>query len=227
MRPWQVNCQGLSTSIPMQDFIDHLQLQLQKPLPGRPSEFSISPADTKARSIIPDNAKLAGVLVLFYPKNKNWHLVLIERTSLHEGDRHKGQISFPGGRHEEADESMTETALREAEEEVGVKPEKVEIIGSLSDLYIPVSNFRVFPKVAFAKEAPSFVPQPSEVANILEVPFHLFQQPEALMRMDLPISNGLILPEVPHFKIFDKIVWGATLLMLGELLAVVGDHKLK
>ena len=211
----------------MQDFIEHLQLQLQQPLPGRPPEFSISPADTKARSVIPDNSKLAGVLVLFYPKGKDWHLVLIERTSLHEGDRHKGQISFPGGRHEESDGSMTETALREAEEEVGVKPGKVEIIGSLSDLYIPVSNFHVFPKVAFATEAPKFVPQPSEVASILEVPFHLFQQPNALMRMDLRVSNGLILPNVPYFKVFDKVVWGATLLMLGELLAVVGDHKLK
>ncbi len=209
----------------MQDFIDHLQSQLQKPLPGRPPEYSISPADLKARSFIPDNPKLAGVLVLFYPKGKDWHLVLIERTSLHEGDRHKGQISFPGGRHEESDGSMTETALREAEEEVGVDPEKVEIIGSLSDLYIPVSNFHVFPKVAFAKEAPSFVPQPSEVANILEVPFHLFQQPNALMHMDLRVSNGLILPNVPHFKVFDKVVWGATLLMLGELLAEVGNHK--
>lgn len=211
----------------MQDFIDHLQFQLQKPLPGRPPEYSLSPADTKARSIIPDNAKLAGVLVLFYPKNDGWHLVLIERTSLHDGDRHKGQISFPGGRYEENDQSMTETALREAEEEVGVKPEKVEIIGSLSDLYIPVSNFHVFPKVAFSKEAPIFVPQPTEVANILEVPFHLFQQPGALQRMSLTMSNGFVLPNVPHFKIFNKVIWGATLMMLGELLAVVGEKPVK
>lgn len=210
----------------MQDFIDHLQSQLQKPLPGRPPEFSISPADMKARSIIPDNPKLAGVLVLFYPKGKDWHVVLIERTSLHEGDRHKGQISFPGGRHEDSDDSMADTALREAEEEVGVNPDKIEIIGSLSDLYIPVSNFHVFPKVAFAKDTPKFVPQPSEVANVLEVPFHLFQRPNALKHMELRMSNGFVLPKVPHFKIFDKVVWGATLLMLGELLAVVGDHKL-
>jgi len=209
----------------MQDFIDHLQLQLQKPLPGRPAEYSLSFEDTKARSIIPDNAKLAGVLVLFYPKGKDWHLVLIERTSRYESDRHKGQISFPGGRHEEDDRSMFETALREAEEEVGVKPEKVEILGSLSDLYIPVSNFHVFPKVAFAREAPVFIPQPSEVESILEVPFHVFQQPNALQRMSLPMSNGFVLPNVPHFKIYNKIVWGATLMMLGELLAVVGDHK--
>lgn len=208
----------------MQDFIDHLQRQLQEPLPGRPAEYSLSPADSKAREIIPNNAKLAGVLVLFYPKGKDWHLVLIERTSRYPSDRHKGQISFPGGRHEQADSSMTETALREAEEEVGVDPTKVEIIGSLSELYIPVSNFHVFPKVAFATDQPQFVPQPSEVESILEVPFHLFQRPDALQRMDMPIYNGMILPNVPHFKIFNKIVWGATAMMLGELLTVA-DKK--
>ncbi len=208
----------------MLDFIDHLQERLAHPLPGRPAQYSLAHADRQDRSVIPDNPKLAGVLVLFYPKDKGWHLVLIERTSKYAQDRHKGQISFPGGRHEESDTSMIDTALREAEEEVGVNPSQVEILGPLSDLYIPVSNFHVFPQVGFTTEAPTFVPQPTEVKSILEVPFDLFQMPDALQRMDMPIYDGIILPNVPHFKIFGKVVWGATAMMLGELLEVVKGH---
>lgn len=120
---------------------------------------------------------------------------------------------------------MIEMVLWEVEEEVGVDFEKVEIIGFFSDFYIFVSNFYVFLKVVFVKEVFSFVFQFFEVVNILEVFFYFFQQFNVLMYMDLCVFNGLILFNVLYFKVFDKVVWGVILLMLGEFLVVVGNYK--
>ncbi|MEZ5040965.1 MAG: CoA pyrophosphatase [Saprospiraceae bacterium] len=205
----------------MKDFIDRLSQQLQKPLPGRPAQYSLAHAGRQDNMAVPPDAKLAGVLVLFFPKAGEWHLVLIERTSRYPNDRHSGQISFPGGRHETSDQTLLETALREAAEEVGIIPQQVNILGALSDLYIPVSNFHVHPHVGFTTDVPLFIPQPAEVQSILEVPFNVFQAANALQHKDIRIYNGMTLKAVPHFNVFGKTVWGATAMMLGELLEIV------
>lgn len=173
----------------------------------------------------PDDARRAAVLALFYPKNKQWHIVLIERESSNPNDRHGGQIGFPGGRYEDADEIMKNTALREAEEEVGVPSSSVEILGPLSDLYIPVSNFLVYPFVGFTTSRPSFIPQLSEVRSILEVPFSSFLDPSNLRKTNMKLAQNITLRDVPFFSINGKIVWGATAMMLNELLEVTKLNK--
>ncbi|MEN0002532.1 MAG: CoA pyrophosphatase [Bacteroidota bacterium] len=204
----------------MKDFIDQLQQQLQQPLPGRDVQYEMAHAVRRSYQEVPATAKKAGVLALFYPKDAAWHIVLIERTAKNPNDRHKGQISFPGGRYEPEDGDLSVTALREAEEEVGVSSTSIELLGKLTDLYIPVSNFAVFPYVGFTPNRPEFTPQQSEVHAILEVPFNVLAAPNSVSRMDLKISQQITLQQVPYFDVAGKVVWGATAMMLNELIAI-------
>lgn len=207
----------------MLEFIQKIGDQLQHPLPGQEAQYRMATAFRYNRGPVPPTAVQAGVLVLFYPKDADWHIVLIERTSRYENDQHKGQISFPGGRYEDTDPSLEYTAVREAEEEIGIDPAEITVLGKLTELYIPVSNFLVHPYVAYAEERPDFIPQPSEVEAILEVPFEHFYQKKNLRKMDMTVRGNLLLREVPYFDIRGKVLWGATAMMMSELLALVSE----
>lgn len=210
----------------MENFIHHLRSNLERPLPGRAAQYKMAHAVRHSHIEAPADARLAAVLALLYPKNDQWHIVLIERESSNPNDRHGGQIGLPGGRYEAEDEIMKNTALREAEEEVGVDASSVEILGQLSDLYIPVSNFLVYPFVGFATYTPSFIPQADEVKAILEVPFSLFLDPANLRKTNMKLAQNITLRDVPFFNIFGKIVWGATAMMLSELLEVINHEAM-
>lgn len=205
----------------MDHFITQLAERFQKPLPGQEAQFKMAHVARRAVIPTPLDARKAGVLALFYPKDQDWHLVFIERDASNPNDRHGGQISFPGGKYEEADGTLANTALREAQEEVGINPKKIELLGPLTELYIPVSNFQVCPFVGFTSELPTFVAQTSEVKAILEVPFALLQQPEIIQTIDLQLTQNIILKGVPYFDLFGKVVWGATAMMLSELLEMM------
>lgn len=205
----------------MEKFIEKLNDQINQPLPGQEAQFRMATAFRYNRTPAPPTAVKAGVLALFYPKSDQWHIVLIERASRYPQDRHRGQISFPGGRYEPSDPSLEFTALREAQEEIGIDIDKVEVLGKLTDLYIPVSNFLVHPYVAYTEVYPSFTPQPSEVASILEVPLDHFFTEQNIRRMDMTVQGNLRLKDVPYFDIGGKVLWGATAMMMSELLALV------
>lgn len=178
---------------------------------------------TSFKDAVPEDARQAGVLALFYPRDEAWHLVLIERESHNPRDRHRGQISFPGGGVEAQDRSLADTALREAEEEVGIAASSVRLLGGLSSLYIPVSNFEVHPFVGFVETKPSFNPQPKEVHAVLEVAFHHFQEPKHRGHTTVTVADTLKIPNVPYFDVHGKVVWGATAMILSELLEVYGN----
>jgi 8-oxo-dGTP pyrophosphatase MutT (NUDIX family) len=144
--------------------------------------------------------------------------VFIERVSNKKDDRHSGQISFPGGKLEDSDPSPAFAALRETEEEIGVEMNKVNLLGKLTDLYIPVSNFLVYPFVGFMEEEPVFRRQESEVASIVESPLDHLLTPETRGVTHLSIQNGLTIPDVPYFDVDGHVVWGATAMMLNEFL---------
>jgi len=203
--------------------IDHLRTQLQQPLPGPEAQYKMAHVGRPAHPATPSDARKAGVMALFYPGSPTtgWHLVLIERVQKH-GDRHSGQVSFPGGKHEPQDRDLWATALRETEEEVGVPQHSVERLGALTPLYIPVSHFEVHPYVAFTLSRPNFRPQASEVAEILEVPFADLTDPSTRKITDLPINYAITLRDIPYFDVHQRIVWGATAMMLNELLELVG-----
>ncbi|MEM9821734.1 MAG: CoA pyrophosphatase [Bacteroidota bacterium] len=205
----------------IQALAQQLTLQLQQPLPGRSAQYKMAHAIRQKTFPVPDNARKACVVLLLYPKNGTTHIVLIERMpSKHKDDRHSGQISFPGGKLEPDDPSLKAGALRETEEEVGVPPEQIQILGALSQLYIPVSNFLVFPFVGYTDEAPHFIRQASEVKSIIETPLSLLLDPRTLQHTDIPIKEG-VLKGVPFFNVFGHTVWGATAMMLSEFLHLV------
>jgi 8-oxo-dGTP pyrophosphatase MutT (NUDIX family) len=205
----------------MQDLIHKIQSGLQQPLPGIAAHNKMAHAARQTKFDVPTNARQASVLALLYPKLEEWHIVLIERTSRNPNDQHKGQISFPGGSHDASDPDFKFTALREAEEEVGVDPNDIQILGELTDLYIPVSNFNVNPFVGFMEYTPSFIPQESEVASILEVPFQRFISPNIRQKTNINITPQITLKEVPYFNIDNKVLWGATAMMMSELIDIV------
>jgi 8-oxo-dGTP pyrophosphatase MutT (NUDIX family) len=201
-------------------FIENLSRRLQAPLPGPEAQYRLAHAVRRPLGPPPAHAREASVLALFYPHAGEWHLVLIERASTHADDRHGGQIGFPGGRVEPTDPSLEYAALREAEEEVGAPAADIRLLGRLTELYIPVSNFLVHPFVGWLDHQPRFRRQASEVNAILEVPYATFRDLSNFRHTDLQLTPRILLREVPYFAVGEKVVWGATAMMISELLAV-------
>lgn len=194
---------------------------LKQPLPGVEAQLQLA---HPARSLsAPEGVRPreAGVLILIYPTAQGEQFPLIVRTSHNPHDRHRGQISLPGGKVEDIDQSIEGTALREAEEEVGVDASKVMVLGRLSTLYIPVSNFNVYPVVGFVEEKPTWVPQVSEVARIIEAPLGRLHHDDVVNHTSIPLSEKTKLRNVPYFDIDGEVVWGATAMILSELRQVL------
>ncbi|GAB4162672.1 MAG: CoA pyrophosphatase [Winogradskyella sp.] len=161
------------------------------------------------------NAKTAGVMALFYPdKRAETHLVLILRKT-YKGV-HSNQVGFPGGKYEDTDDDLMVTALRETEEEVGVLRDTVNVIKTISPLYIPPSNFMVHPYLGLIDRTPQFIKQDEEVEDILEVHLMDFLDERNVITTNVPTSFNVRV-DVPAFKLNGHIVWGATAMMLGEI----------
>ena len=173
----------------------------------------------------PENAKLAGVMALFYPKEGQWQMVLIERQSFDARDQHKGQISFPGGKFDAIDTDLTSTAIRETQEEIGVFSHNIQILGSLTPIYISVSNFHVFPFIGMMNFAPIFKPQWSEVKEIIEIPVLDLLNPQYQKLSDIQIHKDFVLNDVPCFNMKEKIIWGATAMIISEIADLISPYK--
>jgi len=206
-------------------FLEKVRACLAKPLPGRAAQHRMASMrrleELGPNPVPPPDARVACVLHLLHWHSDHWRTVLIQRT-INPLDRHSGQVSFPGGRYEEGDGTLANVALREAQEEIGVSPAQVELLGALTDLYIPVSNYVVHPFVGFLHGEPSFVPQPGEVEQILAPPIHAFMDPINKKRKDLTLSQGITLKDVPYFDLEGRVVWGATAMILNEFLEMIG-----
>ncbi len=203
--------------------IDVLKQKKHETLPGKPAQFQMAHNVRQIPEIdsAPAHAKKAAVLILLYPKGSDWHFVLMERTSRFGNDKHKGQISLPGGAYETTDADLSETALRETEEEMGVPISDMNLVAPLTDLYIPVSNFHVFPFYGFCESEPTFYPDRKEVAEILEIPLAHIQHPDNSRLTNIKISKNILLKEVPYYDFQGKIIWGATAMILSEFLTLL------
>ena len=202
----------------MKTLINKIKDAFAAGLPGREAQYQMAHAFRGAYPTKPEDARKAGVLILLFPKEDQWHLVFIQRPGKNPNDHHSGQISFPGGKLENNDPDIQYTALRETEEEVGIDKNKIAVIGQLTDLYIPVSNFLVTPTVGFTDSIPHWRPQPEEVAGIIEHPLHELRNVANKKITSIKVSPNLRLQQVPYFDLNGKILWGATAMMLNEFL---------
>ena len=189
------------------------------PLPAEVSHVKMSPPYRlkliKMQKEKIKNAKQSAVLALFYPdEEQQTKLVLILRKT-YKGV-HSAQVGFPGGKPEKQDDSLQETALRETEEEIGVSRKNIHVIREFSSVYIPPSNFQVYPFIGVCKKTPCFVKQENEVEELIEVSLQDFLNPKNLTYKTVSTSYNIDV-EVPAFNFNNYLVWGATAMMLSEL----------
>jgi len=188
-------------------------------LPGEVVQFKMAPlerlAEMKHLAYKKNTAKRAGVLALFYPSiNNNTCFALILRKT-YKGV-HSAQIGFPGGKLEDSDGSLRDTALRETEEEVGVLRNSVSILKKLTEIYIPPSDFFVQPYLGITTTTPKFILQKEEVEELIEVPLDHFMDDSIKTMQTLSTSYAKNI-EVPAFILNNHLVWGATAMMLNEV----------
>lgn len=178
----------------------------------------MAPRYRTAKDLLPSHQpKEGGVLILLYPKDGQLYLVLTRRTETVAD--HKGQISLPGGAYEAGDGSLEETALRETREELGIDLQGLEVLGALTPLYIPRSDYRIYPYVASCPERPAFHPDPVEVAELLEVPLATLLDPATWREEDWEVRGMTV--RVPFFQVGHHKVWGATAMVLSELVTLL------
>lgn len=197
-----------------------IRAALRQPLPGIAAQIKLAPQlrEESLRSAPPADARPAGVLILLYPRHGVWHFPLMKRTE--DGLTHGGQISLPGGS-QEAGESLDETALREACEEIGAACAEVEVLGQLSTIYIPPSNFLVTPTVGCVDRRPDFQCDPREVAELIEAPLSVLFDPQVVKREPWTLRGTIV--EVPFYQIGPHKVWGATAMILSEFSMVLAE----
>lgn len=204
----------------MKGLLDYLNKTLKEPLPGQSAQELMMPSlsDNSRFSLnARKDARIGAVMILFYENSNQIKIPLIERPK-YDGV-HAGQISFPGGKHEDSDKDLIQTALRETEEEIGISTDKIEVIGAMSELYIIASNFNVLPVVGFVNQEFSFKKDEREVESIVEAEVtHLidesYQKETTLLVRDYEI-------QAPYFDIQGHVVWGATAMILSELKMVL------
>jgi 8-oxo-dGTP pyrophosphatase MutT (NUDIX family) len=193
------------------------QLKLLKALPGLDAQMLMAPP-IRRKSDMPDRGvRLGGVLMLLYLKNNEWYILLMERTA--DGGVHSGQISFPGGKYESTDGTITFTAMRECEEEMGISNSQYIVLGNLTPLYIPPSNFYVTPTLAIATKQLQFNASQQEVQHILEVPLAQLFSVESKAEQEVCRSDdNTLVMQAPVYKLQNGgVIWGATAMMLSEL----------
>lgn len=202
--------------------IERLSLNLNLPLPGMMAHKKMAASTRFALPVGPnDFTRKSAVLILFYPEAHEIKIPFILRPP-YDGT-HGGQVAFPGGRIEKTDENLTRTALREAQEEIGIRTTDVQIIGHLSELYIPPSNFLVQPVIGYMSSKPVFYPDPREVETVFEVSFEELINPDNISDHQLDIKG--IKVNAPTYTFQNQKIWGATAMMIAELLMVIQSSK--
>lgn len=204
-------------------FINALENSLFNELPGRSAQQKLEPISRKRFNPFPDPTRPpreSAVLILIFPENDGLSTAFIKRNE-YDGV-HSGQVAFPGGKKELSDVSLSFTALREANEEIGINPEDVQIIGNLSIIYIPPSNFNVQPVIGWLPYTPKFLIDPSEVSMVFSVPLNEIMMEENIHKKTVTLGDGSNI-EVPCYIFSNQIIWGATSMILREFIEVV--HK--
>ena len=203
--------------------IDELKSKFQQPLPGTVSHLKMAPPNRAKELLEKQNyllaARQSAVMVLLYPLNNQLHTVFIKRSE-YDGI-HNGQIAFPGGKKEKTDQNFEEKALRETFEEVGVKADDIEVIGQLSDLFIPPSNFIVKPFVGYCTRQPAYNIDRKEVQSVIEIDLADFYSENRIFEKEFRSGTSGQTIKAPYFDIKSIEIWGATAMITSELLDIL------
>lgn len=200
--------------------INLLQLKLKGILPGISSQVKMAPVNREIELMKFDyqqfNPKLSAVIILLYHENSSLKIIFIRR-SVYVG-LHSGQIAFPGGKYENNDKNLIETAKREMEEELGINRNSYQILGQLTDLYVPPSNFLLRSFVAYTENKPQFIINEREVQEVLIFDFEQFKQSDVIKHGDFKAHNSEKLIKAPYYGIDGNVIWGATAMVMSELI---------
>ena len=202
-----------------------LENRISKELPGESAQYKLAPFKRKEEEqmFLKKGAKprKSAVLMILYPQDGLIHVPMIIRT-VYDGV-HSGQIGLPGGKFEEEDEYLVNTAIRETKEEISVQVDELEIIGQLSALFVPVSNFIIHPFIAWMDQKPEFKPEEKEVQEILEIPLTYMTQAENRETRRIKTAKGYSI-KAPGIPIGDNFLWGATAMILSEFLEIIDSY---
>lgn len=204
----------------IENILRQLAAEAAKGLPGMEVQYRMASSDRQVpgfpRHAGPD-ARKGAVLILLYPKNSRLHVLFIQRP-VYTGV-HSGQISFPGGKQDPADADLLHTALREYEEETGAPATEITPSFQLTPLFIPVSNIEVSPYVAYTTRRPVFIPDTREVEFLIEQPLSDFLQENIISTQQVHLRDEKI--DMLYFACESHRIWGATAMMLNELLELI------
>ena len=204
---------------PLRHLERSLRVRLAETLPGVQAQLKFAPTPPRPdwrAGHFPSDTRTAAALLLLYPRENDVAIPLTIRAS--GLARHAGQISLPGGATDEG-ETLSEAALREAAEEIGVDPVSVRILGELTPVHVVVSGFTLHPIIGVTDERPAFVAAPGEVDEILEVSLDHLRDASRIGR-DIRIREGVAV-EWPYFDLMGHQVWGATAMVLGEFICLI------
>jgi len=200
--------------------INQFKTNLNKPLPGLSVQYEMAPVTRMEQLVYNKNTippRKSAVLALLYPENDKVMLVLMKRAE--DQSVHSGQISFPGGQAEPFDVDSAATALRETEEELGIDKKLIHVIGKLTPVYISPSNFNVIPFVGFMNDKPIVHINKEEVDRVITVSVSDLLESGSKVTRKVTTSYVKEL-EVPCFLVEGEILWGATAMMINELLEI-------
>lgn len=197
-----------------------LQEQLSRQLPGFIAQEKMSPPHR--RELIEansnrHNAKPGSVMIILFPIKNAWHVVFTKRVD-YKGV-HGGQVSFPGGKPEKHDNDLIQTAIRETFEETGVQLSTHDVIGKLTDLYVPPSNFIISAFVSILPEAPTFNPDPQEVSSIFTPPVTHFNNTTSIKYRNYTLADDSVIA-IPGYVYQNYFIWGATAMIFSEFLDI-------
>lgn len=205
--------------MPLEELERTLRVRLAETLPGIEAQMRFAPAPPRpgwTAGHFPEDARVAAALLLIYPGEDGPAVPLTVRAS--GLARHAGQISLPGGAADPG-ETLAETALREAQEEIGIDPSTVRVLGELTPVHVLVSGFTLHPVVGVTHARPAFQAAEGEVAEILEVSLEHLRDASSIRR-GTRLREGIAV-EYPYFDLLGHQVWGATAMILGEFVCLI------
>ena len=208
------------------EFLENLKTEISDILPGFNAQKSMSPSireDLIGNANPNSNTRQSAVLILLFIEENQICTIFIKRP-VYEGP-HSGQVSFPGGKYDETDLTIQQTALRETQEEIGVNSNEINLIGALTPLYIPISNLMVNPFVGFISTTPILHPNLQEVAYTVTVPLDDLLNPQNKSIKVISSHNRPI--SAPYYNVSNEMIWGATAMILAEFLEIVKKFKQK